>query len=105
MRRRAMAAWGVFALGLALGVAGRDLPGGRAWNLLAGVCLAAALTLAVTLLPWWSRFRPTVTPLAGLFRAPRKSERWCSRCGIPTARKGPCRLCGHTPTSFASRGK
>jgi hypothetical protein len=109
VRRRAWLAWGVLALGLAFGVAGRDLPGGRAWNLLAGLCLVAALVVAVTLLPWWGRFRPQVTPLVALFRAPRKTERWCTRCGTPTARKGPCRLCGHTPRSLAmapaSRGK
>ena len=99
-------AWGVFTLGLALGVAGRDLPGGRAWNLLGGICLIAALVLAVTLLPWWGRWRPQVTPLARLFATPRPSERWCSRCGTPTARKGPCRLCGHTPgkTPFSRGG-
>jgi hypothetical protein len=103
VRRRAWAAVGIFVLGLALGVAGRDLPGGRAWNLLAGLCLIAALVLALTLLPWWSRFRPTVTPLGGLFRAPRKTERWCARCGTPTARSRPCHLCGHTPVSLGKR--
>jgi hypothetical protein len=100
VRKRAWLAWGVLTLGLAFGVAGTGLPGGRAWNLLAGICLLVALGLALTLLPWWARWRPTVKPLPGLFAAPRPSERWCSHCGARTARKGACKLCGHTPASL-----
>jgi hypothetical protein len=92
-------AWGLLAVGLGLGAAGKDLPGTRAWNLVAGLCLVAAIVVGVTLLPGWARWRPTVTPLRGLFAAPRQSERWCARCGTATPRKKPCKLCGHTPTS------
>ena len=97
MRRRAWIAVGVLAVGLGLGAAARELPATRAWNLVAGLCLLASLAIAVTLLPWWSRWRPTVKPLPGLFAPPRGSERWCSTCGSRTPRKGACKLCGNVP--------
>jgi hypothetical protein len=86
---------GVLALGLGLGAAARSLPAERAWNLLAGLCLIAALVVGLTLLPWWTDRRAALAPLPYLFKAPRPSERWCTRCGSATPKKGPCRLCGH----------
>jgi hypothetical protein len=102
VRRRAWAAWALLALGIGLALLGRVLPGREAWELSGGLALLAALTLALGLLPFWSRALPALPPFPGLFRAPRAGERWCARCGGPTPRKGACRTCGHTP---ASRGK
>lgn len=106
-------AWGLLALGILLGLLGRVLPAGDVWNLLGGLALLAAIALGVSLLPFWGRVLPMLQPFPGLFRAPRPSERWCAHCGNPTARKGACKTCGHTPRppkplsarSAASRGK
>lgn len=97
---------GVLAVGLGLGAAAQSLPAERAWNLVAGLCLIAAIVLAITLLPVWGRWRARVTPLPLLFKAPRGSERWCTHCGLPAPGKGACRLCGRgPPTTLLSRGK
>src|SRR6185436_16139897 len=99
MRRRAWVAWGLLALGLALGLAGQVLPGGSTWDLFSGLFVAVAIGLAVSLLPFWRRWLAPLVPMPDLFQAPRPTERWCARCGHPTARRGPCRTCGHTPAS------
>lgn len=103
MRQRALAAWVLLGLGLALAVAGRSLPAERVWSTIAGLFLLTAIGLGVSLLPIWKGLVAPVQPLPDLFQRPSASERWCSRCGNPTARKGPCRACGHAPTPRTPR--
>jgi len=100
VRRRAVVAWALLALAVALGAV-RTLTKASALDLPAGLCLLVAAGLGISLLPVWRRVLPSLAPLPGLFQAPRASERWCGRCGHPTARRGPCRTCGHTPASRA----
>lgn len=102
MRQRAWLAIAFAAVGLGLAVAAPQMPGKQGWNVLAGLLLVAAIGLGLSLLAFWRQVFPPLPPMAGLFEAPRASQRWCSRCGRPTARQGPCQSCGHTP---ASRGK
>lgn len=97
MRRRALAALALAAGGLLLAVLAPHLPGERGWNVLAGLLLVAAIVLGLSLLPFWRGLMPPLPPMEGLFTVPRGLERWCARCGNPTARRGPCRECGHTP--------
>ena len=97
MRRRALAAWALAAVGLLLAVLAPHLAGARGWNVIAGLLLVAAIVLGLSLLPFWRKVMPALPPMEGLFTRPRPSERWCSRCGNPTPRQGACRECGHTP--------
>ena len=99
MRQRALAAWVLAGLGLVLAVAGRSLPAERVWGSIAGLFLLAAIVLGLSLLPFWKGLVAPVQPLPDLFQKPTGSERWCSRCGNPTPRKGPCRVCGHAPAT------
>lgn len=97
-------AWALLALGIGLGLLGRTLPGGEAWDLLGGLALLAAIGLGLSLLPFWGRLLPRLAPFPSLFRTPRATERWCTRCGNPTPAKGACRSCGHAPPARAPRG-
>lgn len=93
MRRRAWAAWGALTLGIVLGVLGRILEQ-DAWNLLAGLCLLAAIVLALSLLPVARALIPGLQDFPDLFDEPRPTERWCATCGHPTQDGRPCLTCG-----------
>lgn len=94
VRRRVVVMVVVFALALALGFTGRATDV-EALDVLSGLFWIAGIVLALSLLPFWSRVLPRIEPMHGLFEPVDEGQRWCSRCGTPTAQHGPCHVCGH----------
>lgn len=93
MRLRAWLASGFLAAGLPVAIVGY-VANQEPVRITGGFLLVAAVGLAVSLSPQWSRFGRRLAPIPDLMRRPRSSERWCSRCGRPTPRKGACVSCG-----------
>lgn len=96
MRQRAWAAWASFVVGMGLAVTA-EFAGGEPLRMAAGLLIAVAIVLGLSLLPFWSRMRERVPAMPDLFVAVGPDERWCDRCGRAAAREGPCAACGHVP--------
>ncbi len=96
MRPRIWIIIAAIVLALGFGFTGRatDM---AAMDRLSGLAWFVAIITAVTLLPFWARILPQVAPMPGLFRRPAHDERWCPRCGSPTARSVACTVCGAEP--------